>query len=302
MRYFDLHCDTLYKAVTENKNLNDSSCEVSVDRGKVFDKWTQCMAIWIPDDIAPNAQMKLFFDANKCLSEQSKMHQIPVVSNGSILEDSDYNFIFTVENGAFLAGDIRNVELLIKANVKMLTLTWNAENCIGGGADVPAVGLTTFGRECVAALENNSIIIDVSHASDKLFYDVAQTATKPFVASHSNSRHICPHRRNITNDQFDIIKNCGGLVGLNFHRDFLPSNSENASVKNVLLHAEHFLSLGGENVLCIGSDYDGSNIPNDLRGIEKIPNLWEEFLKIGYNEQLVQKIMYYNAHNFFSRF
>ncbi len=302
MQFFDLHCDTLYKSVTQNRTLNDSSCEVSVDRGRAFDKWTQCMAIWLPDDMNENDQRELFLKAHKRLSEESALHQIPVISDDFDTANNDYNFIFTVENAALLAGDIRNIELLRKHNVRMITLTWNAENCIGGGADAPHIGLTDFGRRCIPEFERSSIIIDISHASDRLFYDVAEIATKPLVASHSNSRAVCPHRRNITNEQFDVIKQSGGLVGLNFHRDFLSSAPDTVSVKDVLLHAEHFLSLGGEDVLSIGSDYDGSDIPADLKGIEKIPFLYEEFLKIGYTEQLVQKIMYYNAHNFFSGF
>ncbi len=302
MQYFDLHCDTLYKAVSENISLNDTSCEVSVDRGKIFDKWTQCMAIWIPDDMDDTAQLQLFFNAYKHLTKQSNMHGIPVVSDELSKVHNKHKFIFTVENGALLAGDIRNIELLKTHRVKMITLTWNAENCIGGGADAPHIGLTDFGRLCIPELERNSIVIDISHASDRLFYDVTEIATKPLVASHSNSRTVCPHRRNLTDEQFEVIKRSGGLVGVNFHRDFLSASPDTASLKDLLLHTEHFLSLGGENVLSIGSDYDGSNIPTDLKGIEKIPFLYEEFLKIGYTEQLVQKIMYYNAHNFFSAF
>ncbi len=299
MRYFDLHCDTLYKAVTENSGFNNPKYEVSLDRGKIFDNWTQCMAIWIPDSLDCNAQTKLFFDASIKFREECNRYHLSVESANA---ENLLRFFLTVENGAFLNGDIRRIELLKEAKVRMITLTWNAENCIGGGADAQSSGLTSFGKECVKELEDNSIIIDISHASDRLFYDVAQIAKRPFVASHSNSRSICPHRRNLTDEQFETIKNRQGIVGLNFHRDFLSSEPQKASIKDVLCHAEHFLSLGGEDTLAIGSDFDGSNPIAELNTIEKIPILYEEFLKIGYNEQLVQKIMYYNAHNFFSRF
>ena len=302
MRFTDLHCDTLYKAVIENKSLNESSYEVSVSRGKEFSCWTQCMAIWIPDDLSAENQMRLYLRAQEHLSQQSKTFNIPVVTNTDEYNNNNHKFIFTVENGAFLAGDLRNIELLRKHNVRMLTLTWNGENCIGGGAKAQYKGLTDFGRACVKELENSNITIDISHASDRLFSDVAEIAAKPLVASHSDSRTLCPNMRNLTDEQFEIIRKSRGLVGLNFHREFLSPASEKASIKDVLLHAEHFLSLGGEDVLCIGSDFDGSDIPSDLNSLDKIPILYEEFLKIGYNEQLVQKIMFYNAHNFFSVF
>ena len=302
MRYFDLHCDTLYKVCTDNKTLNSSDCEVSVNKTSTFSDWFQCMAIWLPDDMNSDSQLNLLITAyNKLLSE-SYNHNIPVVSDLSDFENHKKAFVFTVENCGFLNGNIDNIRLMKDMHVRMATLTWNAENCIGGGADAQHKGITPFGAECIREFEKNSIKVDISHASDKLFYDVAEIATKPLVASHSNSRTICPHGRNLTDEQFCIIRNSGGLVGLNFHRDFLSSDSDKASMKDLLLHTEHFLSLGGEDTLAIGSDYDGSNIPSDLDSIEKVINLYEEYLRIGYNEQLVQKIMFFNAHNFFSIF
>lgn len=293
MRYFDLHCDTLYKAVHDGCGLNNPSYEVTLDKGSVFEKWSQCMAIWIPDELDLQAKMNLFCNASDLFHKEYKRSQ---------LFCDKPKLFFTVENGAFLNGDIRNIELLKKSDIRMMTLTWNAENCIGGGADAQGLGLTAFGKDCIKALEEHSIIIDISHASDNLFFDVAEMAAKPFAASHSNSRKICPHRRNLTDEQFDIIKKSGGIVGLNFHRDFLSSNPDKAGITDVLHHTEHFLSLGGNDVISIGSDFDGSNPPQSLKGLENIPILYEEFLKIGYTEQLVQKIMYDNAHNFFSRF
>lgn len=302
MRYFDLHCDTLYKVCTDNKTLNSDECEVSVTKASAFSDWIQCMAIWLPDDMDASSQMNLLHNAHNRLMSESKIYDIPVVFDSSVFVKQNKSFIFTVENCGFLDGNINNIQFLRDLNVRMATLTWNAENCIGGGADAQHKGITPFGAECVKEFEDSSIIVDVSHASDKLFYDVAEIASKPFVASHSNSRKICPHRRNLTDDQFEIIRKNGGLVGLNFHRDFLSVEPHKASVKDVLLHIEHFLSLGGEDTLAIGSDYDGSNIPSDLDSIEKVMDLYEEFLRIGYNEQLVQKIMFLNAHNFFSIF
>ncbi len=297
MQYFDLHCDTLYKAITQNSTLNNSTYEVNIDAAKKFSKWSQCMAIWIPDDISAEDGMKLFTKAHIILNNTSCEQCIGLSDN-----ENSHNFIFTVENGKILNNNLDNIKRLADCSVKMLTLTWNAENCIGGGADVPEKGLSEFGRECVRELENSGIVIDISHTSDRTFYDVIEFTTKPLVASHSNSRTVCPHRRNLTDEQFDIILRSGGLLGLNFHRNFLNSDPEKASCKDILIHAEHFLSLGGKDTLCIGSDFDGSDIPKDLNSIEKIPNLYESFLKIGYNEQLVQKIMYYNAYNFFSKF
>lgn len=193
--------------------------------------------------------------------------------------------VLTVEGGAVLGGKLANLEKLADRGVKMMTLTWNGENELGGGADT-ALGLTPFGREALKEMERLSIVADVSHASDALFYDVAEIAEKPIVASHSNARAVCPHRRNLTDRQFQILRDKGGLVGLNFCVHFLREDS-NAHFEDLLRHADHFWSLGGETTLCLGSDYDGTDVPPELDGIEKMQDLYELFLKHNYKESLV---------------
>lgn len=300
MQYFDLHCDTLYKAVTENSSLCNPLYEVTAEEGKKFQKWCQCFAVWIPDDVSDLSAEVLFKQAYNKLVTEAKLHNANIFDGD--FSKSEYNFIFTVENAKLISNDLDKIDTLCNCGVKMVTLTWNAENSIGGGSQAQYMGLTEFGKKCVTKLESKNIAVDLSHASDKTFYDVLSISQKPVAASHSNSRSVCPHIRNLTNEQFSEIVRRRGVVGLNFHKEFLSSKSDDASVADVLKHAEHFLSLGGENALCIGSDFDGSDIPKDLNNIRKIPDLYESFLKIGYNEQLVQKIMYYNAYNFFSRF
>lgn len=301
MQYFDLHCDTLYRAVTEDRTLDTDGFHISVSKArKCLDKWKQFMTIWIPDKLSYAQSMKLFLTASRLLRAESERFGIPIITSGDAEDDN--GFFFAVENGAVIGDDISNIDLLKKHGVRMLTLTWNDENQIGGGADSQDIGLKKFGADCVRELESRGIIIDLSHASDRLFYDVSAVATKPFCASHSDSRAVCNHRRNLTDDEFKVIRDRGGIVGINFYKNFLSDDPEQASVTDVLKNTEHFLSLGGENTVSIGSDFDGCEVPDDLCGIEKIENLYESYLKIGYNEQLVQKIMYDNAHNFISKF
>ncbi len=299
MRFFDLHCDTLYKAVTTDSTLDDSENEVTVSCGKRFSAWTQCMAIWIPDGISDDNATVLFEKAYKKLKSDAETFDISINQGGKIT--NSHNFVFTVENAFLIGSDISRIKRLSECGVRMITLTWNDVNFLGGGADTN-IGLTDFGKDCVRELENHSIVIDISHACEKTFYDVAQYSSRPFVASHSNSKSVCSHRRNLSDEQFCMIADRGGILGINFHRDFLSDSPDTASLKDVLKHTEHFLSLGGEDIVCIGSDFDGSNISADLNSLDKIHNLYEAYLKIGYTEQLVQKIMYDNAHNFFSRF
>ena len=182
-----------------------------------------------------------------------------------------------------------------------MTLTWNGSCEIGDGALVKhPSGLTEFGRQVVRNMEEYKMAVDISHASDPLFYEVAEMATRPLVASHSNSRAVCSHPRNLTDEQFGMIRDSGGLVGLNFYPAFLENSGE-ASYLSVLKHAEHFLSLGGEETLSIGSDFDGADMPNGIRGIQDIGILYEAFLKHGYKEDIVKAIFFENAYKFFLR-
>ena len=161
-------------------------------------------------------------------------------------------------------------------------------------------GLTKFGKNLVKKLEENDIIIDISHASEKLFYDVAEICEKPIVATHSNCKKVCGNPRNLTDEQIKIIKEKGGLIGLTFCKDFL-SNSKDASMDDVLRHFEHFLLLSCEDNLAFGSDFDGADTPEEISSIDKIKNLYEYFLKKGYKENLLDKVFFSNAYNFVNK-
>lgn len=115
-------------------------------------------------------------------------------------------------------------------------------------------------------MEAAGILIDLSHASPELFWDVAAMAEKPLVASHSNAKKLCGHPRNLTDEQFEAIRHSGGVVGLNFFRAFLNDQPEKASMWDVLRHAEHFLSMGGEDALAMGGDWDGARLPGGYAG------------------------------------
>ena len=170
---------------------------------------------------------------------------------------------------------------------------------MGRGVLAPGnTGLTDLGRQAVPLLEEAGILIDLSHASPELFWDVAEMAHKPLVASHSNAKEVCAHPRNLEKSQFEAIRNSGGLVGLNFYKAFLNDLPEKACMEDVLRHADYFLSLGGEDTLAMGGDWDGANLPADMPGLSAIPALYELFLR-HYPEALVEKLFYGNAARLF---
>lgn len=304
MRVVDLHCDSLYESVTKNIALNDSSLEVVLNSAPESRK-LQCYAVWVPDGFSPSDAEKLFYSAAKRLDEECKRLSIELLKPGSgckkAFSSHNNSAYLTIENGLALGNKLDNVRRFADMGVRMMTLTWNAENAIGGGADTKK-GLTGFGKQVVREMERAGMIVDISHASEELFYDVAESTSKPFVASHSNAYSVTSHRRNLKNEQIREIIRRKGLFGLNFHNAFLNDSPDRASVYDILRHAEHFLSLGGDDCLCFGSDFDGGVLPYDIKDSRVYDKIYELFLQHHYKQELVDKIFFENALNFFENF
>lgn len=307
MRFFDLHCDTLYRSLKEDKDLLNGDMGISIKRSTVCRTYIGCFAVWIPDEYRESRAINLFKSAVKRLDSYIKVKDSNIkvcskpydIENVSNIPHGNRGIILTVEGGAIFAGQIQTAKWLYDCGVRVITLTWNGSCEIGDGIGVEsAKGITTFGKKAVKEMERLGIIVDVSHASERLFYDICSIAQKPFIATHSNSRTVCKHPRNLTDEQFKAIKSVGGIVGINFSRGFLEDNG-NASFSDILKHTEHFVSMSGENILAIGSDFDGTDMPDGISGIESIPELYEFFLKHNYSEDLTNKLFYGNAYRFF---
>ncbi len=160
-------------------------------------------------------------------------------------------------------------------------------------------GLTDKGRAFVVEMEELGMIPDVSHLSDAGFYDVLETAKKPFVASHSNARSVCACLRNLTDDMIRRLSEKGGCMGLNFCADFLeekPAGMPNpGTVSSVVRHAKHIAEVGGIEVLGLGSDFDGIDTHAELPGAQSMGVLWEALHRAGFTEGQLDKVFYGNV-------
>lgn len=295
MNFFDLHNDLIYRMVKESQGMCNNNFHVDFSRIKNNDIFVLCCAIWVPDDVNNFDFFEICKD--KFFIECEK-NNIKIYNDFSNLEKFDKTgVILSMENSRLLNKNnyLEKVKYLSDLGVKMITLTWNGSNELGDGAGVEnSKGLSDFGKKLVKELEKNKIIIDLSHASEKLFYDVIEICddNSSIICSHSNSKEICDHKRNITREQFEIIKNKNGLLGLNFCKDFL--NNFDDIYKNI----DYFLSLGGENNLSFGSDFDGCELVENITGIEYIENLYNYFLVKNYKENLLNKIFFSNSGDF----
>ena len=300
MNFFDLHCDTLTEAAKQGVGLRCNGLQL--DLAKLPEGiLAQMYAIFIPDTLRGEAAWQYFGHCTaygrSLLKNEEKIRQVNSAGEIETLWQSGcHAMMLSVEGGAVLGGEIRRVQALADAGVRTLTLTWNGANELGSGAGA-AGGLTPFGREVLREMVRYSIVPDVSHLNDETFWDVMGATDAPVAASHSNSRKLCPVPRNLTDDQFCAIAERVGLVGLNYYPAFLCEMPEQATMDDLLRHAEHFLLLGGEDVLALGSDFDGASMPQDLPDCGRLPLLAER-LTDAFGKPLAEKICWRNALRF----
>ena len=218
--------------------------------------------------------------------------------------------LLTIEEGGVCLGELEKLREFHEAGARMLTLTWNYENELGHPAAMQGdhwknyranekrpLGLKERGFEFVAEMERLGMIVDVSHLSDDGFFDLCEHATKPFVASHSNSRAMCGHRRNLTDEMLRAVGEKGGVVGLNFYSAFLTEKKERAGLEMLAEHAKRMIRMAGEDAVALGTDFDGferKDLPEKLEGAERIELVWDAFQKAGITSRQTEKIAYGN--------
>ena len=201
--------------------------------------------------------------------------------------------ILSIEGAELIGCDPGQVETAAEWGVRFLNPVWNWPNVLSGtNCRDTDRGLSPLGADFLRQLEACHICPDVSHISDPGFWDVVRLARGPVVATHSNSRVLCPHRRNLTDDMFRAIRDSGGVVGLNLYRPFVgPAGT----MEELVAHVEHFLSLGGEKALCLGGDLDGcEELAAGMEGIQDVPQLWQALADRGYPRQLLEDLFWNN--------
>ena len=282
-KVFDGHCDSVTV-----KNLLHTKTQLSSRDMRKYPAYIQVFAI------CSQGRHPYLFNRRMIERYNRLVHNwgIEKILTADDLGNTQYGGILALE-GADSIHNLSALNMFYKLGVRLITLTWNNDNDVATGImSENDKGLSDFGRMVVKECENLGIMIDLSHISVKSFYDVAEIAEKPFICSHSNSRTVYEHKRGITDNQFKILVSKGGVSGINFAPFFL---GEDASVKDILLHIEHFCSLGGEKNIGLGSDFDGIEyMPKGCSGATFMQIIAEELLKNNYKEETVRDIMHNN--------
>ncbi len=308
MNLFDLHCDTATRLLAENQKLHDNNLHISLKKSEYIDTYAQVMAVWTEYKLTDEQGYNRFFEVVKNLDNEIKENSYITqrVTNSeeliSCINNGKRPLILAVEDARILNNDISRLNVLHQNGVKLLTLNWYGETCIGGGHDTN-IGLSDFGKSVVKKCFEIGIIPDISHCSFNGAEKTLELATennRPIIATHSDSYSINPHSRNLRDDHFIAITKLGGLVGVNLCPAHLSSN-ENANITDIMKHIEHYLSLSGENTIAMGGDLDGTDLPNGFNGIDDIGKIADEMQRLNYNDELIEKILYKNAFDFFKR-
>ena len=281
MNYFDLHCDTAYECCFKNKKFIKNDLAVSADKGAAFEKWSQVFAVWVRDDA--EQPYKLY---------RTVLDEFKKKLNGISGNLTPY---FAVEGGAVIGRDSDLLYTLKNDGVKYLTLTWNGENRIAGGSKTEK-GLTRFGREIIKKLNSLKICCDLSHLNDKSFFLSIEQAEYP-IASHSNCRAVCDVKRNLTDEQLKLIGQRNGIIGLCFYTKFLGGDTVEKLYENIC----HTAELGLEDNISVGSDFDGAETGNPVKTVSGVPALYQALFEKGIGEDLLDKIFYKNAQNYFDK-
>lgn len=304
MKLFDLHCDTIERMEELGEDMLTDKTQLSLKYLPQIEKWCQTFAIFIPDRYRGQDAVNYYEQVLAYLHKMLKKHS-DIVEWADTADDirritgrHKCAALLSVEGGAVLAGKLENVEKLKKDGVKMMTLTWNGPNEIASGNVDPEMGFTPFGREVVREMERQNIIVDVSHLNDKGMEELMGFATKPIIATHSNLRSICSHKRNVTEEMFRYIVEHKGLCGLNLLHGFVSDEPMKDSKAELFRHVYRMLELGGEDVIACGSDFDGG-ITSQMDNPALFASFGDYMVEHGISRRISDKIMFENALHFF---
>lgn len=287
--YFDAHCDTLSVLHSRGAewSLGANAAQVDIDRLSAYSPAAQVFAIWGGhyEEKLALLRRSLARDGRAVLCRTAEEVR-KANAAGKVAA------LLSVEGAEILGCSIERLrEARERDGLAMINLCWNSDNALCGAAMDSGSGLTDAGRAFVRAAQDVGVAVDLSHASERTFWDVLEIAEKPVIASHSNAAALSSEfPRNLTDEQFAALVKCGGGAGLNLCADFIGLGRD---IGACCAHIEHFLALGGEKSLFLGTDFDGiAAVPRGLYGVQDMWKLYEALLERGHSEELVQDIFY----------
>jgi len=303
---FDLHCDTAYRLLGKQfdsiGNLRENDLHIDLERAKQFPGYAQCFACWTSPllELPKNLTNFGLFERELAAVLQEIERNNDLISLAYSTKDLENNrkngsmsAILTIEGPAGFDYNPELLDDLYKIGFRITTLSWDEKNPLTGSC-VTGCGLTEQGREYVRQAQKVGMAVDISHISDEAFWDIVDIAQKPIIASHSNSRSLWNHPRNLTDEMYLAICKTDGTAGINLYSDFLGNNP---TIDTVCDHIQHFLQLAGDDKhLSLGSDFDGIDaMPQCISGVQDYPKLADRLSERGLSDETIENIFWNNA-------
>lgn len=220
------------------------------------------------------------------------------------LENQIMAAIFHIEGAEAIDVKLDALEVLYQAGLRSIGPVWSRQNAFGMGVPFSfpkspdtGDGLSSYGKDMVRLCNQLGIMIDLSHITEKGFWDVAKLSTKPLVATHSNVHLLSRTPRNLTNKQLGAIRESDGMVGLNFAVGFLRKDGGRGTdvpLETMVRHIDYLVEKLGIDRVGMGSDFDGASIPDGIKDVSGLQNLVKALRKHGYGNKELRKICYQN--------
>jgi len=306
LRLIDLHADTMLEMYLKNtSNMQENMFQIDIEKMRKAKSFVQCLAIYNDFVNDENMYEKIIGFYNFYIKTISMYpDELAIIKKSDDIdknyEDGKISILISIEDSGPVEGDLERIKDLYNRNIRMMSLTWNYENCFGyPNSENPQImnkGLKKFGVEAIELMDELGIIIDISHLSDGGAYDVFKHSRNPIVATHSNARTIVNNTRNMTDDMIRKLSETGGIIGLNFCGEFL-GDDEVSNVKNMVRHIKHIIRTGGIESIAIGTDFDGDIDDGnmEIQNIGEIEKLEIGLRKEGFTYDEIEKIFYKNA-------
>ena len=298
----DLHCDTMMQLLDhpDSGDLYRNTWKIDIEKLQKAHSKIQDFALFINMGETNDPYGRYEEMRNLCVSQihnygEHIQHVLSYQDVESVYESGKIGALMSIEEGGVLGGDLDKLKQAYQDGVRLITLTWNYPNGLGE----PHCGeqhkkLTSKGVEFVEAMQDLGIIVDCSHLNDAGTEQLGDILDVPFVASHSNAREVTAHTRNLPDNLIKLIADKGGVIGLNFAQSFLGT-SPISRIEDIVNHGLYLINKGGEDVVALGTDFDGIKPDTEIKDTSEMYRLYDAFKEAGLSEEQCEKLFWKNA-------
>ena len=298
----DLHCDTIMQLLDhpDSGDLYRNTWKIDIEKLQKAHSKVQDFALFINlgdtnDPYGRYEEMRNLCTTQIHLYGEHIQHVLSYQDVESVYKTGKIGALMSIEEGGVLGGDLNKLKQAYQDGVRLITLTWNYPNGLGE----PHCGeqhkkLTSKGVEFVEAMQELGIIVDCSHLNDAGTEQLGDILDVPFIASHSNARELRSHTRNLPDNLIRLIANKGGIIGLNFAQNFLGT-SLISRIEDIVKHGLYLIDKGGEDVVALGTDFDGIPPDTEIADMSQMSRLYDAFKEAGLSVEQCEKLFWKNA-------